>query len=565
MKFQLNHITLLTVFMVWFFVRIFPLAIYPGLYSYDAWNHLGYLQAIALENRIPLVDPIWFPYYSHPALHIFSLLLHQFLNLPLMASLQVACVSLVVVSFFVFFILLRELLSNQKQVQISLLILALAPDFLAQTNAAIPELLGLTFFAIGVFSLLRIIREDHSKLQFIILLIIVLGCLFLAHHLTTLMFIITCLGLISGLLLYRTKRGIWNSILVVTLSIIACLFLLVLFDPFVSGLFEIYALPIGLFFIAILVGFSILVLKGPAILAFFTWLGKRWSRVSTPLGLLVFCLILIFVVVVYPVERFILWRMWKFGLLALLLGLVVTILPSLSLPEVRGHFIGSFLILWISLLSISFLGSSLLAFRSSQWTGYLSPAASLAHRHFTYLTIVAAPIAALVISVKIIPELNQRSNGLRKGKALGIIGLFSILLLGGCVNIYYPAGGWHQLWFPQTEIDAGFWIASVRGDNSITYTDARVEALFRGVSPYLPTNNTIVRLNQSVLENPAVLTEYGQGFYFVSTYMENQFSLDFSVPPIRVSIREHLDASNRLIRFYSNTAVTLYHFQASHI
>ena len=163
MKVQRRYVYIAAIFLIWMVIRIFPLVSIPGLCSLDAWIHLGYVQGILMQNFIPAVNPILYPYYNTPFLHIFAVLIHELTGLNLIASLQIVSVLIVGGTFLAFFLLFRTIFSQEWQVLVALLILALSADVIAQMNAPLPEGFGVFFLVLSLVILLQIDNNTNQN------------------------------------------------------------------------------------------------------------------------------------------------------------------------------------------------------------------------------------------------------------------------------------------------------------------------------------------------------------------------------------------------------------------
>jgi hypothetical protein len=550
------------VFAVWLLPRIFPLVAYPGLYSYDAWTHLGYSLALLRDGHIPLVNYANYAYYVHPAMHILALALYYFLGLPVGMCLQILTVLLPLLLFFAFYVFLRQILNKEWQVQTGMLILALSPDVLAQTNAALPESLALTFMALGFALIVKMVRQQQAILQNSVLLSIVTISLYLSHHLATLMFCLGCIAFCICLLILRARR-FWRIGLPATvLPAVTGLILLLTFDPFTQG-FLTYLLPrYALLPVLLILTTTILVMLGPR---FLRWIERicmkvpAWALTGSgiTLALVLFALLIFF----YPTQRALEWILFKFAPLVVLVTFAAVYALRAASRRSPKAFGLSFALSWLAILSVTFVISTFLAFtRPGSWQ-LLTIEASLAHRHFTYITIAATPVACIFLGVCVKPFVHpqdKRNRGWKRVGAFGLVALLGCTLVIATCNVYAPAGGWYQTWFSESEIDAAYWLAGTRGPASTTVTDARLALLFRGVSPCLPSNQSLRAFNMSYLTNPIRVGATGNTYYFVTNLMETQFMLDFSTPPRTVAIRAQFDSSERLGRIYTSAAATVY-------
>jgi hypothetical protein len=562
MKLRSEHALAPIVFAAWLLPRIFPLAAYPGLYSYDAWTHLGYSLALLQNGHIPLVNYANYSYYVHPAMHVLALMLYYYLGLPVGICLQVLTILLPFLLFLTFYVFLRAILKTEWQVQTGMLILALSPDVLAASNAALPEALALSFMALGFALIVKMIRQQQSIIQNSVLLAIATICLYLSHHLATLMFCLGCIGFCICLLVLRRRR-LWSIGLPVTVVPAATgLILLLTFDPFTQG-FLTYLLPRYALLLVLLIFVTVLlIMLGPRILG---WIERIRARTPSWLpatsGIIFALVLLVLLISFYPTERPLDWVVYKFTPLTILVtlaGVVASRVASRKNPEA---FELAFPLFWLGILGVTFIISTLLAFaRPASWQ-LLTIEASLAHRHFTYITIATIPLACTFLAIFVQPYIHRKNERVRLWRrtfAVGLVALLGCTLVVASCNVYAPAGGWYPTWFSESEIDAAFWLAQTRGAASTTVTDQRLVALFRGVSPYLPSNNSVKPFILSYLTNPIQASGKGNTYYFVTNVMEAQFMADFSTPPSSIAIRAHFDPNERLARIYASAAATIY-------
>jgi len=565
MRVQLRHATLAAIFSLWVLLRFFPLAAFPGLYSLDAWIHLGYCLGIAQYNRIPTVDPIEFPYYHMPLLHLFTLLLHHLLGLQLMVSLKMATAFFSAASFLSFYLLFRALLAKEWQIQTSMLVLALSADVTAQMNAPIPEAAGLFLLPLALHALLRVNRRFPVSGQRVIVLTLLIAVLVLTHHLATLFFILACLALLAGQLLARRKGESFHPILITLYALGLSLGLIPVTNPFVVREVALHLLWVAFFISACCAFFLLLAGAQKKFHAILVWVSRLLSSIRAPIvGAIIGSIFLLLAVTLYPYARPVLWRLLKFGLPAMLLSLSISVTPFLS-ERARSSLLEAFTISWFTLLILTFTGSTLLSLLSSPTT--LTLESVLASRHLTYLITVSTIIAVIGLEYWLLsaPGLPFKAGKYRLGVTATIVGLFGLLLVGGAANLYAPVGGWHKSWCSTSEIQGGVWLVTNRGNQSITATDARLGTLLQGLAPLLPSNHSIVLLTEEQLTTPLLLSNATgkNGFFFVSERMEREFMVNFVIPPFALSCHDALDQHCCIPRIYDSTTVTIYITQPS--
>ena len=152
MQQSLRRLAIAFTFFVWVLPRVFPLLMYPGLYSFDSWYFMAYAESIQAWNQITPLDP--FVYYNipHPALYLFTVQLSYFLGVPLLESFRLFTVILIVTGFLVFFSLYRQILGPGWSSIVAMLLFAVAVDVIAQTNCVIQENMALIFLGLILIS-----------------------------------------------------------------------------------------------------------------------------------------------------------------------------------------------------------------------------------------------------------------------------------------------------------------------------------------------------------------------------------------------------------------------------
>jgi len=472
---------------------------------------------------------------------------------------QLLTIIIAIITFLVFYVLLRTLLMTEWVTQLSLLLLAILPDFLVQTNSTIPEAFSLIYLPLAFFLIIKLIRTSFSRLSLSTCLGLTVVFLYYSHHWTTMLFIIGSIAMLIGILLIRTHNlriGILSS----SLPALFCLGLILLFDPFSTNLFRLYFPIVMIFGIFTFASIIIMGYRGPILLDKILTVGKKIQMKYYFFGgFLISAASLIIVLSFYPISRSLLWQLWRFAPLTIIIGFAfVSFFHVLGTqrPIKLAHI---FLICWLILLSLMFIGGFLLTLSDPTSWYRLSFIATMTHRLSTYIIIVAVPLASIGIALMfgILGIKSHTINySLKKSTVLGIIGIIGVTSTVGVWNVYYPVGGWHQPWFTQTETQAAYWLSFIHESNSIIYLDARVRWLFYGTSPNSISNQTYSIINPE--QFPIIPSGCQNIFYFISNLMEQKFMVDFSSQPIQVQLRSILDIESRFIRIYDSAALTIY-------
>ncbi|MFW9986966.1 MAG: hypothetical protein ACFFDJ_10435, partial [Candidatus Odinarchaeota archaeon] len=540
MRIKLQSVTLIGLFAFWIFVRLLPMVFYPGLYGFDVWTHLGYTYGIFFTNQIPPVHIPNYPYYAHPALHITALLLSTSLGISIYDSFFLLATILPIISFISSYVFLRTILPKIWLVQLALLILALNPDFLAQTNSVIPEALALVFLFLSLTIIINTLRTPKLLKRMIIPLIAVILALYLTHHLATLIFTFACTAIFLGVVILRKRDEIMIGIPLIIIPAIICLTLLLFFDPFVMGLIQ--KASIQLLYLVIFAIFSVVILGilGPKLLPVLELISKKIKYKEVLVGFII-VIILFGIWLFYPLPRSGLWLFIKFLPLAILLGLSGSFTFILFAMKNSFRQLGISLLIWLAILSMAFLSFTLLAFLDpSSWV-ILTAEVALAHRLFTYMVIVTAPLASLAIwyflRKQVLTSVSQKSQ-IRKLVSVGVILIIGIASSAGAWNVYNPVDGWHQTWFSLSEIQGANWLIYQRGEQSITATDGRLQNLFPGFGPLIPTNHDVVIIEPELAIFKTI--NNSKTFIFISDILERRFMLNFATPPFQVLLRPRL-------------------------
>jgi hypothetical protein len=211
-------------------------------------------------------------------------------------------------------------------------------------------------------------------------------------------------------------------------------------------------------------------------------------------------------------------------------------------------------------MAISILGSIFFAFIENAW-GQASLIVALSHRQFTYLTIILTIFGSITINLaaKFLRANPKMRYSPKQATILLTTSLFSLLLIGGALNSYFPAGGWHPTWFTQHEITGAYWLGDNWANDSTIASDGRLNLLFRGVGPYLPSGRAFVQLNRTVIEDLSNIHHHRFNFIFVTDLMEESFMIDIASPPIQVIFRPDLDFNPNMLRIYVSYQVTIYY------
>jgi hypothetical protein len=567
MNVRLNQVTFLVIFGIWMVARLFPIIAVPGLYSIDAWIHLGYTLGIAENYTIPQVDPILYPYYHIPFLHIFSVLLSQFLGINLLASLQLSYCIFVVANFMGFYLLFRILLQKSWATQLALLFLALSPDIIAQMNAPIPEAIGIFYMSIALMLLIKYEGENQRSISVFFILTIIMISVVFTHHLTTLFFILSCIAILAVVILKFSSSRSKNSLLLVSYSLGFSLVLLLSFNPFVIREIQLNFIWVVMGLLLLIGGLIILSVLRTPLLKLLTW-GSRvlQSPRSIIFGVILGGVFLFVTVVFYPHSHPMGWRIMKFGLLAALFTLAISIFDH-WLKEPIGISRWAIQGFWFCLLAITFIGSTFISFIQNAPTVFFA----LAPRHFPFLALAVSGFAATALVYWVRSRILISGQKMKLwqlggvGVSLGILGIF---LLGGAINAYYPIGGWHQPWQEQSEMQAGIWLISNREGPSSTITDGRLGVLIQGLVPFVPSVHSIEPLQRSLLDNLSLLNTTHHNYFFISDRLEQAFlsseqmdeviMINFVVPPVSFPCREQLDSDVQVVRVYASSTTTIY-------
>ena len=135
MQLSLRRLAIVFTFFVWVLPRVFPLLMYPGVFSLDSWFFMGYAESVLIWNHIPPLNPFDYYYISHPALYLFTVQLSYFFGIPLLESFRLFAVILIINGFLVFFVLFRRFLGPGWPSIIAMLLFALAVDVRRRSKA----------------------------------------------------------------------------------------------------------------------------------------------------------------------------------------------------------------------------------------------------------------------------------------------------------------------------------------------------------------------------------------------------------------------------------------------
>jgi hypothetical protein len=239
---------------------------------------------------------------------------------------------------------------------------------------------------------------------------------------------------------------------------------------------------------------------------------------------------------------------------------------SVLKPSLEHRFTNAFLVLWLLCLGLTFSASTVLASVEASWGG-TSLMVALASRHFTYLEIVMAALACLGVFLLLHQSHPGHTYRVKfKGKLTGITlaALLGVLLVGGCLNVYFPAGGWFQSWFTPAEVQGASWLADNDHEYSTTVVDYRAYPLFLGVRPFLLSNHESVYYNATNPTDVGILHRLGNAYFFVSETMERQFMVDGATPPRSVEIRSTLDLNVLLAKILNDGGAAIYYTRVEH-
>ncbi len=550
------------VFMAWVLPRIIPLLFYPGVYSFDAWTHIGYVESILTQNHIPLLNPIENPYTNTPFLHIFACLIYQFFGLSLIDSFRIYASILVVLGFLAFFTLFRSLFGDSWQTIIAMLIFSLDVDVLAQTNCVIPENFALTYLALIISVSIKSVKQEEGYTKWIIMMPILLVVLVLSHQLTSLfgLYFAFALLLASVVSLNSLTRKIGTTL---SLALIVSLFgLLILSSPLMVGMFGRYfpllASGLVIFFIAC----GLLWLSREK---FWNFLRLFKTNRARQLFLFFSCIagigFLASVTIFYPYDRPILWTIFKFGLFSCLLGLSISVVPLMPWVDSKTSVIGLFIVISTLVISLSFSYTSIIHLLLLA-IGQYSLEVGFSHRHFAFLIIPFAIMSTIAI-LKLRESLHNSRHLLNRLTLPAIMMLLITFSIGGIYNLYSPIGGWYPEWCKQSEIDQGLWLREKADNQALIVTDGRLIRMMYGMFPRGTTRFDFLPLNQLVLENPMVVFDdpstYQESAYFMtSDLMEANFILEFLVHPITLECSNILDRNNFASKIYDNLNANIY-------
>jgi hypothetical protein len=561
MKLGMQRLAIASVFAAWIIPRIIPLILFPGTYSYDSWVHMGAAEVIITHNRIPFSGE----YYSNlymPFLHVFAYLLYIFFGLPLIETFRLFATILVFVGFCAFFAFFRSLLGRGWSSIVAMFIFALDVDVIAQTNSVIPQHLAMIFLALALLAVTSLVKQERTRKEWGVVLLVITCSLPLIHHLTTYFSILFALALLVGSALSQNPSINRFGIPLSTALLVVPLTLLLVANPTANSQFFMY-------FPIVLPSFALLAITGSVlyITRNFIWkilgkLRKNWVGVifvilGGLLGIGFFFATLLF----YPYDRPLLWIALKFGLLSCLLGLGISVIRVMPWSVEKPSFFGLFIALSFLVVGVSFGFTGLMTLidaslgRSTVWV-------FIGHRHFAFLLIPLAIMSTLALY-----KLVDRQRNMPNLQNRLILSTMTLLLLtfsiGGIYNLYQPIGGWYPEGMNQSEIGGGTWLREVTEPQSFVVTDTRLMIMMQGMFPADTDRFQFIPLQETYLSNPLLIREdsttYGHSVYFLtSDLMEIYFLCDYPEQLHSLECSDPLDTANSTAKVYSRLGACVY-------
>jgi hypothetical protein len=550
------------VFLAWVFPRIIPLFLYPGVFSSDTWIHIGYTEAILVQNHIPFLNPMRYSYFYMPLLHIFGILIHQFLGLSLIDSFRLIAGILVIAGFLAFFTLFRCILGLGWSSLIAMLIFSVDLDVVAQTNSAIAEHFALVFLALILTCAIRLITRNGRRREWALMLALLVPVLAVGHHLTSYFGLLFSISLLIASVLSRApivrKFGIIISVVLTSsLGVI-----LILTNPVMLGYYRKYFLILNS--VLVLIGvFSILLYFGRE----WVWrllesLNHRWARILfTFLGCIAGIVFFAATLLFYPYERTWLWIALKFGFLSCLIGLSLAALRFLPWANLKPSMLGLYIAVSIITVGLSFCYTGLLTlvYAAVGGSGF---EIAIGHRHFAFFIIPFSISSALALQ----RLYRKHTTWTRFSNKLVLPGIILLLLTfsaGGLYNLYYPAGGWYPEYCNHAEIASGQWLHSSAEFNSVIVTDIRLDRMIQSTFPMGTTRFLIFHLTPELLASPRLIlnetdVEQNTVYFMISDLMETATITGYLDEPIALECTDSLDRASSLARIYTRSGATIY-------
>lgn len=550
------------VFIAWFFPRCLAL-LYPGVYSYDVWVHIGYVKGILSQNHIPLLNPYEYWYYCTPFLHLSTIVIHNFMGLSIIDSFRLFAIILTIVGFFAFYSLFRGILGTNWRSFIAMMLFSLDFDVITQTNSAIPENLALVFLALMLLLVVKLVGFSNKRGELFIAIFIIVFSLVFTHHLTTYFGLLFALSLFVASVLSKNSAERRVSIVISSMLIVSLIVLPIITNPFMAALYGGYFYLVIVCFSALFFICTIFFLKRELI---WQWLNKLRSNNAKRLFVILACFaglgFFLVTLLFYPYNRPVLWVILKFGLFSCLLGLSIAVFPLLPWSNNKTWIFGLFLGISVLTMGISFIYTTVRTFRFAGF-GSVRWEAAVSHRHLAFMLIPFAVMSSIALH-KLLLHHRKRRNSHHRMILPGITLLLLVFSASGIVNLYAPVGGWYPEWFSHSEIDAALWLGNAAGNKVFVITDLRLSRLMAGMFPMGFSQLRFLQLNQMILANTTLIFDdprsHQRSIYFMtSELMETHFMLEkFVVPPIILECSDILDAENSIARIYANSYANIY-------
>lgn len=562
MHVKMQHVAYGCVFLAWVFPRIIPLLLYPGVFSSDTWVHIGYTEAILVQNHIPFLNPMRYSYFYMPLLHIFGILIHQFLGLSLIDSFRLIAGILVITGFLAFFALFRCILGTGWSSIIAMLIFSVDLDVVAQTNSAIAENFALMFLALILTSAIRLISRSEGRREWALTLPVLIPTLAVSHHLTSYFGLLFAISLLIASVLSKNpvvqKSGIVTSVgLTSSIGVI-----LILTNPVMQGYYRKYLLILNSALVVLGVLSLLLYYKRERVWRLLESLKHRWARIIFPLlgciaGIGFFAATLLF----YPYERTWLWIVLKFGFLSCLIGISLAAIRYMPWANLKPNMLGLFIAVSIVFIGLSFCYTGLLTlvYASVGGSGF---EIAIGHRHFAFFIIPFSITSAIALR-----RLHRKhTTWTRFPNKFVLPGILLILLTfsaGGLYNLYFPAGGWFPEYCNNAEIASGQWLHSTAEYNSVVITDIRLDRMLQSTFPMGTSRFLIFHLTSEVLATPQLIfnepeVEHNSVYFMISELMETATVMGSNDRPIALECTDVLDRLTSVARIYTRSGATIY-------
>jgi hypothetical protein len=561
MKLEMRWLAYACIITAWVVPRILPLLLYPGVYSFDAWLHIGYTEGILAQNQIPFEYGSQYPYFYVPFMHLFAILIQFYFGLPLIECFRILAAILVLAGFLTFFALFRSILGKGWASIVAMLLFSVDVDVVAQTNCAIPENFALVFLALILLISLKLVTQRESRWQLMIASFLLLPTLVLGHHLTSYFAILFALSLFVASIASQNKP-IQRIGAIVGLSFTIGIFaLFISTNPrlryFFSGYYPVIIIGLASLFLC---GFFIHLIRN----RLWRWLEilrSVWAkRIFPVLGFIIgigfFTVTLLF----YPYDRSWQWLILKFGFFSCLLGLSVAVLNLMPWADNKTGFIGLCFAVSIILIGVSFIYSASLSLVHVALS-YDTLELSIGHRHFTFFIIPFAIISTIALTRLV--DKHKQWKGSHRIILPGIALLLITFSAGGIYNLYVPAGGWYPEWGNQAEIDSALWLQSTADYPSVIISDGRFNTIMNAMYPRGTNLLQFQQMNSSILEDPSTIQEIFPAseaamYFMTSEFMESHFILEFLTYPITLDVSAYLDKETAVAKVFSNSAASIY-------